>query len=365
MSIICISVFNEIVNLGGRGKMVFQKNILDYIELPNIVSLGNHFYGAVFPLMKLLPARYILEKAISLGEINDETTIIETSSGTFGLGLAMACSMHSYKSIIVTDPIMDDNLKRRIEDLGSQVEMVNTPNPVGGIQGARLERVNELRAKNPNNFWPNQYNNKDNPISYSKVADLVIDVVGKIDFIVGTVGSGGSMCGIVHRLRMSNPNLIAVAVDTNHSVLFGQSDGKRSLRGLGNSLIPKNLDHSVFDDVHWIDADFAYSGTRELHYRHAIFAGGTSGAAYKIGKYYKELYPEKSVLAIFPDQGYRYQDTIYNNQWLRDNNIDININTGKPKLVTKPNDINQGWSTMKWERRTYFEVMGESPSEVV
>lgn len=146
-------------------------NILDYIQLPKIVSIGQEFYGAVFSLMKLLPARYILEKAISNGTINKDTVTIETSSGTFALGLAMVCSLLSCKLIIVSDPVMGDNLKRRIEDLGAKVEIVRTPNAVGGIQSARLDKVKELQTKFPNHFWPNQYDNPDNPTAYSLVAE--------------------------------------------------------------------------------------------------------------------------------------------------------------------------------------------------
>ena len=104
------------------------------------------------------------------------------------------------------------------------------------------------------------------------------------------------MCGITRSLRKTNPKIQAIAVDTNGSVLFGQKDRKRILRGLGNSIFPKNLDHTIFDEVHWVEADFAYAGTRELHRNYSIFAGGTSGSAYNIGKYYKELFPDKRVL---------------------------------------------------------------------
>lgn len=89
--------------------------------------------------------------------------------------------------------------------------------------------------------------------------------------MIGTVGSGGSMSGLSRLLRLTNPDLKSIGIDTPASVVFGQPDGPRTLRGLGNSLMPKNVDHSQFDEVHWVTATEAYQATRELHRNHALF----------------------------------------------------------------------------------------------
>lgn len=328
------------------------------IELPKIIKLENNFYCISFPLMKLLPAKFIIKRADEKGLINKETIIIESSSGTFALGLALVCNALKYKFIIVSDPVMDDNLIRRIEDLGGTVKIVQKPNIVGGFQSARLEQVDILRKLYRNNFWTNQYDNPDNPLSYAIVAEQILDSIGNIDAIVGSVGSGGSMCGITTHLRKLR-FVYAIGVDTNGSVLFGQNDRERILRGLGNSIFPKNLDHTVFNEVHWIEANQAYLETRNLHKKYSLFCGGTSGAAYSVANWYRKLHPSETVLAILPDEGYRYQETIYNDSWLKKEGLDKNDFSDGPKLVNIPKEATTGWFRILWDCRRYNEVINE------
>ncbi len=333
-----------------------KETIIDSIELPKIVKLSENLYGAAFSLMKLLPARFIIDNAIKEGLINKDSVIIESSSGTFALGLATVCSLYGYNLIVVSDPAMDDNLKRRIEDLGAQVEIMDEPGKAGNFQRARLDRVKELQKQYPNHYWTNQYDNPLNAKSYSLVAQLLVEKLGKIDFLVGSVGSGGSMCGTTMYIRKLFPELYSVAVDTHGSVIFGENERKRILRGLGNSIIPDNVNHSIFDEVHWVEASQAYALTRKLHREHALYMGGTSGASYLVADWYAKKNPNAKGVVLFPDQGYRYQSTIYNDDWLHSNNLFLSELPSEPRLVQYPEEAEYDWCRIIWGRRMLEDI---------
>lgn len=339
-----------------------NKNIINAVELPRIINVENNMYCAAFDLMKLLPARHMIENAVKDKLINKDTIIIETSSGTFALGLAMVCNLYKYKLIIVSDPVIDDSLRRRLEDLGTRVEIVDKEHPQKGFQGARLEKVNEFLKMYPNSFWTNQYDNHNNSDAYADVAELLVKEVGEIDAVIGSVGSGGSMSGVCKYLKKVFKDLYVIGVDTNGSVLFGQKNSSRQLRGLGNSIMPKNLDHTLFNEVHWIEAAHAYRETRLLHEQYALFMGGTSGAAFAVAKWYHHNNPEKRIVVLLPDKGYRYQDTIYNDQWLKDNGLWIDELPVSPNLVKTPREAQDqgGWNRMLWNNRPYEDVVKEN-----
>lgn len=333
--------------------------VVESVVLPKVVRLSENLYGASFFLMKLLPARFILNRAEEEGLLAPGSVVIETTSGTFGLALAILCNLRGYRLVVVSDPAIDPPLQRRLEDLGARVEIVREPAPVGGFQGARLARMAELQAAHPGHFWPSQYSNPYNPGAYAPLAELLTESIGHIDCLVGTVGSGGSMCGTAGYLRLPFPNLNVVGVDTHGSVLFGQPDHKkRLLRGLGNSLMPRNLSHATFDEAHWVSAAEGFAATRELHRRHALYAGPTSGAAYLVARWWAERNPSANVVAIFPDEGYRYQDTVYDDAWLRANEVLLERSPAAPRLVDHPLEADDAWSCVNWKRRTYEQVMG-------
>jgi cysteine synthase A len=333
-------------------------SIINAIELPRMIQLTESLYAASFILMKLLPARFILDRAEYSGLIGKGSTVIETTSGTFGLALSMLCALRNYKLILVSDPVIDASMKSRMEQLGARVEIVKEPAPVGGLQQARLDRLAQLREDNPDHFWPSQYDNPHNPGSYSLLAELLLESVGPFDCLVGTVGSGGSVCGSSSYLRLVNPDLKVVGVDTHGSVLFGQPEGKRMLRGLGNGILPRNLDHTAFDEVHWVSAAEAFTATKELHQSHALFHGPTSGAAYMVAMWWLRRHPGARIVVLFPDEGYRYQDTVYNDEWLQANNVSQTCLPDQPRLISHPSEAGANWSRLLWGRRKLDSVTG-------
>ncbi|MFE0020223.1 cysteine synthase family protein [Amycolatopsis sp. NPDC059021] len=330
-------------------------DVVDTYRVPRVVRLGPNLFGAAFFLMKLIPARHILRQAREAGVLGPGTAVIETTSGTFGLALAMECALTGNPLTLVGDPVIDVRLHRRLTDLGARVEIVTSAGEPGGVQGARLARLAEIRASTPDHFCPEQYGNPGNPASYHLVAEVLADQLGRVDCLVGPVGSGGSMCGTARHLRSAFPGLRAVAVDTHGSVLFGQPDGERQLRGLGNSLLPANVDHAVFDEVHWIGAGQAYAATRELHRGHALFMGPTSGAAVSVARWWAAEHPDATTVVMLPDEGHRYIDTVYDDDWLRAGGLaGLPVPDG-PRWLSSVTTTTSGWAALRWDRRSLVE----------
>jgi threonine synthase len=178
--------------------------------------------------------------------------------------------------------------------------------------------------------------------------------------VVGSVGSGGSTCGTIKTLREVEPSIKLVGVDTFGSVLFGLPVGRRELRGLGNSILPNNLDHACFDEVHWVSARDVYHYTRKLHGQFGLFCGPTSGATYQVARWLEA--PGKTVVFLAPDEGHRYMDTVYNNLWMLENGFGEVAPTEAPGQVTRPEQAQEPWASIEWNRRTLPEVTGRPHS---
>ncbi len=325
--------------------------------MPKIVQLSCNHYAVVFSLMKLVPAAYIIEKAIANGMVTPKTRIIESSSGTFAKGLAMVCNLKGLKLTIVSDNVIDAAYKSQLEDLGAEIDIVEAVEG-RGIQFVRLERLEQLKQRYPDHYWTRQYDNPWNRESYASVASSICSNIGKIGFLIGTVGSGGSMCGLSHSVRENCPNLFSIGVDTHGSVLFGQKDSKRVLRGLGNSIMPDNLKHEEFNEVHWVSAPQAFYATRKLHREFSIFAGPTSGASFMIGNWIAPKNPDKIVVSVFPDEGWRYL-SVYDDNLLRNNGLYIDELPSDPEYVRSPlTPALSEWKAMRWDRRKLADVIG-------
>ncbi|MEO3389045.1 pyridoxal-phosphate dependent enzyme [Mesorhizobium sp. CAU 1741] len=329
------------------------------LETPRMARLAPNVFAAAFPLMKLMPARYILDRACADGVLTAGTRIVETTSGTFGMALALLAAARGYPLTLVTAAsLIDATYARRLQMLG--VSLVVSPDEQGnGDQRARLDEVNRIRRYEPGSFWPRQYDNPENAIAYARLAELLVRTVSKIDYLVGCVGSGGSLCGTGTFLRAMFPDLAIIAVDTHRSVLFGQPAGKRLLRGLGNSVLPANLQHDLVDEVHWIGAYPAFREASRLLRQHGIFQGPTSAAAALAARWVARSHPDARVALIMADEGYRYVDTVFNDAWLAKLPGWSSPTLPEPILLSAIEPASEAeWTRFAWERRSLAEVVG-------
>ncbi|OIK26860.1 pyridoxal-phosphate dependent enzyme [Streptomyces malaysiense] len=319
-----------------RGVEVYAK-----LELQNLFA------------MKDRVARNIILEARRLGTLRPDAPVVESSSGTMALGVALVGRSLGHEVHIVTDPRIDPVTLAKLRALGCRVHIVAAMTS-HGWQSARLERLAELMAELPGAFWPQQYTNPDNPGAYRELAGELLADLGHIDTVVGAVGSGGSLCGTSRALRESLPALKVVGVDCVGSALFGQPDVPQRLQsGLGNSLLPKNLDRSLVDEVHWLNDHEAFAATRDLAREQQIFAGNTSGSVYRVlGDLARRAEPGSRIVGIMPDRGDRYADTVYS-----DEHWDTHRLHELP-APERPSVIPAGQTALSWSRQP-FRAPGE------
>jgi cysteine synthase A len=244
---------------------------------------------------------------------------------------------------IVTDPRIDPVTLAKLRALGCVLHVV--PAMTGaGWQSARLERLHQLRRELGASYWPRQYSNPQNPLAYHALAaELVADLDG-VDLLVGAVGSGGSLCGTAKALRQRHPGLRVIGVDCVGSVLFGQPDRPQRLQsGLGNSLVPPNLNHGLVDEVHWLNDREAFAAAVALATEQQLFGGNTAGSVYQLLRYLADREPPgTTIVGILPDRGDRYVDTVFADSYWQDKRID------ELPLSTEPAWVEYGTPVSRW-----------------
>jgi S-sulfo-L-cysteine synthase (3-phospho-L-serine-dependent) len=343
---------------------------LDSLCNPALIQMQPNLFAAKFDLMKIVPARYILETALKNGELQPGGLVVESSSGTFALGLAMVCANLGLRLSLVTGPL-EDSVKWRLEHLGATLNIVpSAGDTLGGIQQARLNRLQQVIVDNSMAFWPQQYTNPLHPAAYAAIAKDMGEAIGEVDFLVASVGSGGSMCGMARILRKSNPDLQVIGVDHNLSVLFGPTSGQAyplcqecyvPLLGMGSDIVIANLDHTQCDEVHWLPVAKMINAVHYIHRNYGLLLGPTAGAAYVVADWIAHRNPGKNVLTIFPDHGIRYMQTIFDPVWLNGRAEELKRDWSHPALVEDPKAVGRDWEYFPWGRRSYREVMGHDP----
>ncbi|MFG2409528.1 PLP-dependent cysteine synthase family protein [Streptomyces brevispora] len=262
------------------------------------------------------PALHMVARARARGDLADGAPIIESSSGTLGLGLALAGITYGHPVTVVTDPGLEPPIRRALTAYGARVELVTAAHPVGGWQQARREKVAELLSEHPGAWCPDQYNNPDNVAAYAPLAAELIAQLGRIDVLVTSVGTGGHSAGTSTALRHTFPDLALIGVDATGSTIFGQPAGQRLMRGLGSSIHPGNVAHEAFTEVHWVAPAEAVHSCRLLARHHYASGGWSVGAVALVAGWAARTYPAGTrIAAIFPDGPHRYLDTIYNDGW--------------------------------------------------
>jgi cysteine synthase A len=268
------------------------------------------------------PALHMVARARDRGDVSDGAPIIESSSGTLGLGLALAGITFGHPVTVVTDPGLEPGMRRALSAYGARVETVTAAHPVGGWQQARREKVTELLAEHPGAWCPDQYNNPDNAAAYAPLAAELIAQLGRIDVLVASVGTGGHSAGISGVLRRTFPDLALIGVDSTGSTIFGQPAGQRLMRGLGSSIHPGNVAYEAFTEVHWVAPAEAVRSCRSLARHHYASGGWSVGAVAMVAAWAARTYPAGTrIAAIFPDGPHRYLDTIYNDGWCRGHHL--------------------------------------------
>ncbi|MBF5001847.1 pyridoxal-phosphate dependent enzyme [Nocardia sp. BSTN01] len=271
--------------------------------------------------MKARAAVSMVTAARARGELAPGATVIESTSGTLGLGLALAGKALGHPVVLVVDDELEPEMRALFAAFGVGLEVVCDPHPDGGWQRARLDRLAELLDTTPGAYWPDQYDNPDNAAGYEDMAHELLEQVEQADVLVAAIGSGGHCAGLTRVLRAQWPALRVVGVDSVGSRIFGQPARRRLMRGLGSSILPRNVAYDDFDEVHWVGPSETVASCRRLAAEVGIAGGWSTGAAALVARWITLRERGIRVLTVFPDGPHRYLRTIYDDQWCEDNDL--------------------------------------------
>jgi 2,3-diaminopropionate biosynthesis protein SbnA len=247
-----------------------------------------------------------------------ETVFIESSSGNLGLALSLVCAIKGYKFICVTDPNANRATIRGIELYGAQVIVVEDRDTVGGFLGTRLRTINKILKSNPNAIWLNQYANVANKNAHTKqTANEILREFEKVDWVFVGSGTTGTLGGVSERLHQEFPRVKVVAVEPTGSVTFGGAPGKRNIPGIGTSVKPKLAELAKPDRIIEVDEENTIETCLSFARDYHLLVGGSTGTVLAAVKH---LAPEfrhgDTIVAISPDLGEKYLDTIYDPIWV-------------------------------------------------
>ena len=317
------------------------KNILQTIGNTPLVKLNNVAKGItanIYAKLEFLNpggsvkdrmALYIIRDAEKRGLLKPGGTIVENTSGNTGFGVAMVAAVIGYKTIFTIPDKMSEEKISMLKAFGAEVIVTKTDVPPDSPES--YYEIAKKIAREKKAFYVDQYNNPKNIEAHYKTTGPEIwrDTKGKVDYLVGGIGTGGTLSGAGRFLKEKNKRIKIIAVDPEGSVFYDYfKTGKLikphvyKVEGIGEDMLVKTLDFDVIDDIIQVNDKESFIMARRLAREEGMFVGGSSGAAvvaaYKVAK---NLDRDKTIVVILPDTGSRYLSKIFNDDWMRKNNF--------------------------------------------
>ena len=315
----------------------FNQNILDVIGNTPIVKLnkvGNHVSSDIYVKLEYLNPGgsikdrmgvYLCQKAVERGVLKPGGTIVESTSGNTGVGIALFAAIHGYNCVFV---MADKQSQEKIDNLKAYgAKVIVCPTNVEPEDPRSYYSVAAKLGRLPNSVFLDQYGNMDNGESHFEITgpEIYKQTNGEFDTFLASVGTGGTISGCSRYLKSKMPNLKTVGVDCEGSILMhyhktGEICEAKSyvVEGIGEDFLPDNVLFDQIDDFVMVNDKESFLMTRELLTKEGIYAGGSCGSAV-VGaiRYAESLDKSERILVILPDSGNRYASKIYNDNWMQ------------------------------------------------
>ena len=329
----------------------FNKNILDVIGDTPIVKLnkvGNHVSSDIYVKLEYLNPGgsikdrmgvYLCQKAVERGDLKTGGTIVESTSGNTGVGIALFAAIHGYNCVFV---MADKQSQEKIDNLKAYgAKVIVCPTNVEPEDPRSYYSVAAKLGSLPNSVFLDQYGNMDNGESHFEITgpEIYKQTNGEFDTFIASVGTGGTISGCSRYLKSKMHNLKTVGVDCEGSILMhyhktGEICEAKSyvVEGIGEDFLPDNVLFDQIDDFVMVNDKESFLMTRELLTKEGIYAGGSCGSAV-VGaiRYAESLDKPERILVILPDSGNRYASKIYNDNWMQKMGY-INAENSKDEL---------------------------------
>ncbi|MBE6720166.1 MAG: cysteine synthase A [Ruminococcaceae bacterium] len=264
--------------------------------------------------IKTRTAYNMLKSAAKNGKINQNSVIVEPTSGNQGIGIALVGAVMGYKVKIIMPDSVSEERRKLIKNYGAEVVLIHDDGDIGACIEECIQTAKRMAAEDPNVFIPSQFDNPDNPKAhiYYTATEILEQVNCQIDGFCSGVGTGGTISGIGEVLKRQNPAITIWAVEpANAAILSGGSVGTHLQMGIGDGLIPENLNTKIYDNICVISDSEAIETARRLASEEGIMCGISSGsnvaAALRLAR---RLGKGKTVVTVLPDTGERYFSTV-------------------------------------------------------
>lgn len=241
----------------------------------------------------------MLEEAKHQGKVNEDTIIVEPTSGNTGIAVAILASILGLKAVVIMPESMSLERRTLIKAYGAQ--LILTPKELG-IKGS-IELAEKLRGKYPNAISLSQFDNPANPAYHHKTTGKeILEQVPDIDIFVAGVGTGGTFSGVAKYLKENKPGVLAVALEPEESPAISKGHGGvHKIQGIGTGFVPENFDKELMDEVYTVSSEEAIEATKDFVRTTGIGVGISSGAAIAGAKKVAAKYPDKKIVTILPD----------------------------------------------------------------
>ena len=300
---------NSFLDLVGNTPLVRVNNLIKKDELKADVLAKLEYFNPAGSVKDRIAKEMTLD-ALEKGLINENTTLIEPTSGNTGIGLSAVATALNLKIIITMPETMSVERRNLMKAYGA--ELVLTPGSEG-MKGA-IAKAKELASQIENSFIPGQFENPANPTAHYKTTgpEIYEQTEGKVDILVAGVGTGGTISGIGKYLKEKNPEVKVVAVEPASSpVLSTGKGGAHKIQGIGAGFVPETLDTKIYDEIITVENEDAFAIGKEMAKTEGILVGISSGAALYAAKELakREENEGKTIVVLLPDGGDRYLST--------------------------------------------------------